>query len=147
MRQTEITPRNLLQILFLILSEFKQIEYFLLLLKSTEKFSDNLREKRSYLTHYSPVLLIYTPWKHLKTFRFSYILKGVSISNTGLHWVNFLSIRSEIWRQSLRIKNKIHILDVSLNVLKISNGAPQQPRRRRRCGTSIWNTFTTASSI
>ena len=27
-------------------------------------------------THYSPVLLFYTPWKHQKTFRFSDVFKG-----------------------------------------------------------------------
>ena len=28
------------------------------------------------LTHYSPVLLFYTPWKHQKTFRFSGVFRG-----------------------------------------------------------------------
>ena len=28
------------------------------------------------LTHYSPVLLFYTPWKHQKTFRFSDVFRG-----------------------------------------------------------------------
>ena len=29
------------------------------------------------LTHYSPVLLIYTSWKHQKTFKFSYVSGGM----------------------------------------------------------------------
>ena len=31
------------------------------------------------LTHYSPMLLIYTPWKHQKTFRFTDVFWGVYI--------------------------------------------------------------------
>ena len=31
---------------------------------------------KSCLTHYSPVLLIYTPWKYQKTWRFSYVFRG-----------------------------------------------------------------------
>ena len=30
----------------------------------------------SILTHYIPVLLIYTPWKHQKTFKFSDVFRG-----------------------------------------------------------------------
>ena len=39
------------------------------------------------LTHYSPVLLFYTPWKHQKTFRFSDVFRGykkVTLGCNGL---------------------------------------------------------------
>ena len=88
----------------LVISEFKQINYILLPLKSSESlwFSDNFRGYKSYLiclnslnirsklwqrsfncnylirknlldtiwTHFLPHVSIYTPWKHLKSFRF-----------------------------------------------------------------------------
>ena len=43
----------------------------------------------SRLTHYSTVLLFYTPWKHQKTFTCSDVFRGYQ-SNTGMQWIKFL---------------------------------------------------------
>ena len=41
-----------------------------------------------HLTHYSPVLLFYIPWKHLKTFRFSDVFRGYRKATTGCNGLN-----------------------------------------------------------
>ena len=38
--------------------------------------SSNIQPYREKLTHYCPVLVFYTPWKHQKTFRFSDVFRG-----------------------------------------------------------------------
>ena len=43
------------------------------------------------LTHYSAVLLFYTPWKHLNTFRFSNIFRGYRKATPGCNGLNNLS--------------------------------------------------------
>ena len=45
-----------------------------LFLYFTESFEE--MKTNSFLTHYSPVLLIYTPLKHQKIFRFSIVFRG-----------------------------------------------------------------------
>ena len=48
------------------------------------------------LTHYSPVLLFYTPWKHQKIFRFSDVFRGYRKAMPGCNglisqfWNNFI---------------------------------------------------------
>ena len=43
------------------------------------------------LTHYSPMLLFYTPWKHKKTFRFSDVFRGYIKATTGCNGLIFTS--------------------------------------------------------
>ena len=45
------------------------------------------------LTHCSPVLLIYTPWKHQKTFRFSDVFKGYRQAKPGCNGLK--SVKNE----------------------------------------------------
>ena len=40
------------------------------------------------LTHYSPVLLFYTPWKHQKTFRFPDVFRGYTKATPGCNGLN-----------------------------------------------------------
>ena len=57
-----------------------------------------LRNYKRYLTHYSPVLLFYTPWKHQKTWEFSVSreYKKATPGCNGLNWkCLYLSIKSE----------------------------------------------------
>ena len=39
------------------------------------------------LTHYNPVLLFYTPWKHQKTFRFSDVYRGYRKATLGCNGI------------------------------------------------------------
>ena len=40
------------------------------------------------LTHYNPVLLFYTPWKHQKTFRFPDVFRGYRKATPGCNGLN-----------------------------------------------------------
>ena len=42
------------------------------------------------LTHYSPVLLFYIPWKHQKTLRFSDVFRGYRKATPGCNGLNGL---------------------------------------------------------
>ena len=44
---------------------------------------------RIYLTHYSPVLLSYAPWKHQKTFRLSDVSRGYRKATLGCNGSTF----------------------------------------------------------
>ena len=64
----------------------------------------DLNFNQTYLTHYSPVLLFYTPWKHQKTFRFSDVFRGyikATLGCNGLIKFHFLTcvwyIRANFW--------------------------------------------------
>ena len=58
-------------------------------------FSGN-RSLLIHLTHYSPVLLFYTSWKHKKT-------SGLIKATPGCNGLNLLNIRSENWQGSLSV--------------------------------------------
>ena len=48
------------------------------------------------LTHYNPLLLFYTPWKHQITFRFSDVFRGCRKETPGCHGLNQLFIKEFI---------------------------------------------------
>ena len=66
--------------------------------------------KTFYLTHYSPVLLFYTPWKHHKTFRFSDVFKRHRKATLGCNGLIKNLFHIEIFRKS-RIMMAIWNLD------------------------------------
>ena len=55
----------------------------------TLQLSEYLRSTFVHLTHYSPVLLIYTPWKNQKTFRFSDVFRGSRRATPRCNGLNF----------------------------------------------------------
>ena len=59
--------------------------------------------KTFYLTHYSPVLLFYTPWKHHKTFRFSEVFKRHRKATLGCNGLIKNLFHLEIFRKSRKM--------------------------------------------
>ena len=59
----------------LVLNQNNQKVYYTFIALYQCKSKINYQQELS-LTHYSPVLLFYTPWKHQKTFRFSDVFRG-----------------------------------------------------------------------
>ena len=46
--------------------------------------------ERKWLTHYSLMLLFYTPWKHLETFRFSDVFRGYRKATPGCNGLKLI---------------------------------------------------------
>ena len=53
------------------------------------------------LTHYSPVLLSYIPWKHQKTFRFSDVFRGYRKATPGRNGLIFILQEKHIYHYIL----------------------------------------------
>ena len=65
-----LITKVLLYLLFILAPSFNRMVKWICAVKT------NFFPKTEQLTHYSPVLLFYNPWKHHKTYRFSDIFRG-----------------------------------------------------------------------
>ena len=65
-------------------------------------FYNRFSQSWSSLTHYSPVLLFYTPWKHQKTFKFSDVFRGYRIATPGCNRLRRLFIWKFIFCDQLK---------------------------------------------
>ena len=74
------------------------------------------KAKIIHLTHFSPVLHCYTPWKHQKTFRLSDVFRGYSNLTLGWGQYNYLT---GIHQLSLHKKMKFSIEDFFSKLLDL----------------------------
>ena len=81
------------------------------------------------LTHYSPVLLFYTPWNDQKTFRFSDVFRGYRKATPGcnglkrLSWANPLTLLHHLYiYKSVNTEHMVHVTAM-LNFWKALNGS------------------------
>ena len=64
------------------------LEFMIFSLVGHDQIKNTYLQTQSTLTHYSPVLLFYTPWKHQKTFRFSDVFRGYRKATPGCNGLN-----------------------------------------------------------
>ena len=96
--------------------------------KTTDMYRDHPSIK---VTHYSPLLLFYTPWKHWKTFRFSDVFRwyrkatpgcnGLIKNKNNSQIVRFNQIKIEEVKklhQNLDLKKASQKVDIKTNVLR-----------------------------
>ena len=64
------------------------------------------------LTHYSPVLLFYTPWKHQKTFRFSDVFRGCRKATAGCNSLTHFIVVVDFYIYHLQMLQKLRFSNV-----------------------------------
>ena len=69
------------------------LEFMIFSLVGHDQIKNTYLQTQSTLTHYSPVLLFYTPWKHQKTLRFFYVFRGHRKTTPGCNGVKLTYLR------------------------------------------------------